>query len=521
MGQQGVPTVEDMGDGIHLVFPQGDLRVHAGEIDVTSVILTGTVGVEQDVIGFADGFPALRVLPDPLRKGFLDKLLLALGDGRLLFVEDGDPPPIRVILIIKNTDILQVQAVLDDLIGVDPLGAVGSESLHIAPVFALTLNAPFAGDLGVVDFDVPLGAPGRTQRFKHELPDILRVQPCGTQPDGDLTGGEVHRLYLCQSICIDLKLRVLGRLCLGVRQLFSYIAGKVFICGQVLFIDALNIVRVQENNALQIGKQGLLVLAGELAHIGHVHMGFLPNGQSQRLHGGIHLLGGLVAADGALGKQVCLALQVLLLIQHFQRTEQEIGTVLVEGNGIATGIDKAVFPGKGIIQGIQLGLLVLDFFFGIVLSLILQQRPHTVPQLDHALDAALGGLGYLHRVHAAVFPVVDLAIHQRVGEIADSRVCFNGAVLALQFFLPVIGRDFAVDILDGVGKKAFQRLIREGRAGRLRAIRTGHHLHLTQHHVRVVDEVAVHLDAVIIGGKMYPLRLYIHHAVALLEEQNI
>ena len=49
-----------------------------------------------------------------------------------------------------------------------------------------------------------LGAPGRTQRFKHELPDILRVQPCGTQPNGDLTGGEVHRLHLCQSICICL-----------------------------------------------------------------------------------------------------------------------------------------------------------------------------------------------------------------------------------------------------------------------------------------------------------------------------
>ena len=65
-----------MGDGVYLVFPQGDLRVHAGEIDVTAVILTGAVGVEQDVIGFADGFTALRVLPDPLCEGFLDKLSL-------------------------------------------------------------------------------------------------------------------------------------------------------------------------------------------------------------------------------------------------------------------------------------------------------------------------------------------------------------------------------------------------------------------------------------------------------------
>ena len=53
------------------------------------------------------------------------------------------------------------------------------------------------------------------------------------------------------------------------------------------------------------------------------------------------------------------------------------------------------------------------------------------------------------------------------------------------------------------------------------AERPGHHLHLAQHHVGVVDEVAVHLDAVLVGGKVHPFGFYIHHSFPLLEEQDV
>ena len=166
-------------------------------------------------------------------------------------------------------------------------------------------------------------------------------------------------------------------------------------------------------------------------------------------------------------------------------------------------------------------MLRLYFFIGIVLGLVFQQRPHTVPQLDHAADSALCRLGYLHGVHAAVFPVVDLARYQRIGKIADSGIGLNGMILALQFFLPVIGGDLAVDILNGLRQQCFQRLLRVRLTGGRGAERPGHYLHLAQHHVGVVDEVAVHLDAVLVGGKVYPFGFYIHHALALLEEQNV
>ena len=166
-------------------------------------------------------------------------------------------------------------------------------------------------------------------------------------------------------------------------------------------------------------------------------------------------------------------------------------------------------------------MLRLDLLIGIVLGLIFQQRPHTVPQLDHAADSALCRLGYLHGVHPAVFPVVDLAVHQCIGKIADSGVGLNGMVLALQLLLPVISGDLAVNILNGLRQQCFQRLLRVRLAGRRGAERPGHHLHLAQHHVGVVDEVAVHLDAVAVRRQMHPLRLNIYHSFPLLQEQNV
>ena len=39
-----------MSDGVALVLPEGDLRVHTDKMDVGAIILTGAGGVEQLVI---------------------------------------------------------------------------------------------------------------------------------------------------------------------------------------------------------------------------------------------------------------------------------------------------------------------------------------------------------------------------------------------------------------------------------------------------------------------------------------
>ena len=72
---------------------------------MTAIILTGTVRIEQDIVGFADSLAPVRGFPDPLGKGFFNELLLALGDGGFLLVEDSGFPAIGIVHIIKNADI--------------------------------------------------------------------------------------------------------------------------------------------------------------------------------------------------------------------------------------------------------------------------------------------------------------------------------------------------------------------------------------------------------------------------------
>ena len=94
-----------MGNSVDLVLAERDFRVHAAEIDMAAVILTGTVTIELNIIGLADSLAPVRVFPDPLGKGILDQLLLALGDGGFLLVEDSGFPAIGIVHIIKNADI--------------------------------------------------------------------------------------------------------------------------------------------------------------------------------------------------------------------------------------------------------------------------------------------------------------------------------------------------------------------------------------------------------------------------------
>ena len=287
---------------------------------MTAIILTGTIAVEQNIIGLADSLAPVRVFPDPLSKSVFNEFLLALGDGRLFLVQNGNSAPFLIVLVIKNADILQVKCRFDDLIGIDALCAVGTDGLHVAAILAFTFDTPFAGDFRIVDLHAPLRAAGCPQRFKDEPADIFSVQPCSAQPDGDLAGGEVGGLHLRERISVDLILRVLLRLALGNRPFLTHIAGKIFVRRQVFLMPIVfaGVSRVQEHHAGQLRKQRLLVLAGEPAHIVHIHMSLFANGQRQGLHRCVNLFSGSVAADGALGEQVRLSFQVPVLVQNFQ-----------------------------------------------------------------------------------------------------------------------------------------------------------------------------------------------------------
>ena len=147
--------------------------------------LQGTI--EQFVILLHQQIPPLRVLPNPACKGILDGLLLLLGKHRLLLVQD---TPLFTVLLngIINAAVPQIQGVLQNLVGVGPVGAVGfggHDIIHSGGRFVA--DAPFGRKWRVADLDqvVIADAVGRLKSLHHKLLHNGGIQPCGTQSDVD------------------------------------------------------------------------------------------------------------------------------------------------------------------------------------------------------------------------------------------------------------------------------------------------------------------------------------------------
>ena len=112
MGQQRISAIEDMRDGVSLVFAQRDLRVHARKDDMPSIVLAGSNRIEQLVVLRHQRLTAVGVFPNPFPKGVLDGLLLLLGKGGRLLVEHPLFPPVCVLDGIVNAHIPQVQRIV-------------------------------------------------------------------------------------------------------------------------------------------------------------------------------------------------------------------------------------------------------------------------------------------------------------------------------------------------------------------------------------------------------------------------
>ena len=78
-----------------------------------------------------------------------------------------------------------------------------------------------------------------------------------------------------------------------------------------------------------------------------------------------------------------------------------------------------------------------------------------------------------------------------------------------------------MNVLDSIPQEVPKLCIFISNTGGLHAVRSADHLHVAQHHFRVVHKIGVHPDAIGIGGQMHPIGLNIHHSVTLLEEDNV
>lgn len=72
------------------------------------------------------------------------------------------------------------------------------------------------------------------------------------------------------------------------------------------------------------------------------------------------MVNGFLVVDGALKEHIRLALQLAVLVQHFQRAEQAVGTVLFKGSFVSRAVDQAILSIEAVISGVQFLLKVSD-----------------------------------------------------------------------------------------------------------------------------------------------------------------
>ena len=228
--------------------------------------------------------------------------------------------------------------------------------------------------------------------------------------------------------------------------------------------------------------------------------------------------------DGALGEHIRLALQIAVLVQFFQRTEQIVGAVVGERQGVAAGVDKPVFLCEGVIQRVQLRLL-LSYGDRIGFPHLQINEPmNAVSQLNEALDALLRGVIELRLYHHGVFTEIHLAIHNGVAVILHVGICRDRLLNVL--LLTEIGQGGGLigtaDLLHGFVKLRGKVGSLYGSNGKvlpsvLRAFRCGN----AEYHFRMIDKIAVDGKAVLVFSEMHPVRLNVDRPVPLLQKDDV
>ena len=439
-----------------------------------------------------------------------------------------NPPllAIRVFYDIIHTGIPQVQGILQNLIGVDSGGAVGGVRIHI-PIADILLpgNAPLRC-IGRVIHDN--GTPEIERRLKqifHERLNILFVNPGCTQAHINFGSIQIFGLRLFQSLHIVPKHLRFLRGTASNGQLLPHITGEVFIrrhiAGRAILIQN---ARKLEDYAAKLIRKIFNGFPGQLGHVRHIDAGVLRNGNGECFRGSIHRGNGSGLTNGAFGEHIRFPQKFVIFVQDFQTAQQIVGAVIRERQSVSFGIDQSVLCGEGIIQLIQLCLFCGDFLVGCqCIHLEGNQIPDTIPQTDHSANPVLGSCFDLGLDHNAVFTIVDFSIYQRIGEVFDAGIGWNGLADFLSFtkvwqFRFLIA---AVDVLDGIVQQRSKGDLFVGDYGVVQAESGALRGFSTQNHVRIVEEVSIDGKAVIVFPKGNPLRFIDNGPVPLLEEQDI
>ena len=185
------------------------------------------------------------------------------------------------------------------------------------------------------------------RRFKglpHKILNILRVNPCGTDTHLNLAGIQFLRLYLCKCLHIHGVFRV--ALCIDL-CCFQFVTD---ISTQIL-IRCFPFIRqwVLKYNSCQLLLYRIHIFSGQLCHVIEINPCFFRQGYCQCFTCRIHTCDNLCLFNGTLREHIRFALEITLIVQFFQRTQQTIAAVLIKCSFVGLRVDQTVFLGKSII----------------------------------------------------------------------------------------------------------------------------------------------------------------------------
>ena len=202
-----------------------------------SVVFARTGGVEKLVILLNQFVPPRRVFPYPFLKCVLDGLLLLLGKRGFFGVEHGLFSAVRILNGVVDAHVAQIQRILQDLVSIGAFRAVGHIGIDVTAAYnALTGDIPFCAEIRVVDINAPAHIERRLQQLKHELPDILFVNPRCAEAHFNFRSIQILGLCLFQSrdiggvVCKAVSWKSGRGVAAGNAQFLADIAGEVFIC---------------------------------------------------------------------------------------------------------------------------------------------------------------------------------------------------------------------------------------------------------------------------------------------------
>ena len=286
----------------------------------------------------------------------------------------------------------------------------------------------------------------------------------------------------------------------------------------------LQLSRYTEDHALQFSGQFFCCFSGKLAHIAHIHAGFFRDGHCQcfacRIYGSHRLMG----LDGPLGEHIRLALQLSILVDNFQRTEQVIGRIVCIGQTVCTVIDETVFGRKAVIEDVQFRLLLGN---GAVrnrcIHLKVDQFLHTIPQSHKTFYAGFCGGVEVRAHHTAVFTVVHLPVYNGIGIVLHIGVGRNGGVNGFAFaqLRQLCLLISAMNVLHSIMQLVGKLQSRDGVHGVVHTMSGAYRLLSAQHHFWVVDKIPVDGKPVLRLSGLGPFRHDVQRAVPLLEEDDV